>query len=283
MGGQRLVDELQSLLEEGPVAFHIVVPATDPPYHVMPVRGQTAEEAARTRLDAALRRLRDLGAEVSGEVGDPSPVDAVRNAVEADGYDGIVISTLPAGLSRWLGMDLPHRIERHFDLPVVHVEAPAELLPGGRLGGIVCGVDGSPGSLRALRWSIDEARLRGTNVVAVHVFRYAAEGATAVAEVPVVATAPPYEEVEGEARQILDAAIDAVVTDDDRDVEITPQVFDGPTAQTLMRAASGADLLVVGSRGRGGFAGLILGSVSQQCVSHAHCPVVIIPSPSDGE
>ena len=80
---------------------------------------------AKERLDDALRRLGSLGAEsVTGEVGDERPLDAIRDAVRESNYDEIVLSTLPPGISRWLRMDLPHRVERSFDIPVVHVPAP---------------------------------------------------------------------------------------------------------------------------------------------------------------
>ena len=63
------------------------------------------------------------------------------------------------------------------------------------------------------------------------------------------------------------------------ETNVEKAVVEGPAAQTLIGAAKGAELLVVGSRGRGGFAGLLLGSVSQQCAHHASCPVVIVRAP----
>jgi hypothetical protein len=62
----------------------------------------------------------------AGEVGDERPLDAIRDALREGSYDGIILSTLPAGVSRWIGMDLPHRAERTFSLPVTHVIAESE-------------------------------------------------------------------------------------------------------------------------------------------------------------
>jgi nucleotide-binding universal stress UspA family protein len=79
---------------------------------------------------------------------------------------------------------------------------------------------------------------------------------------------------EGDAEKILAGALNAI-TDRDPDVVIHP-VVEAHAAEALVRAARGAALLVVGSRGRGGFAGALLGSVSQYCVHHAPCPVLVI-------
>src|SRR5438874_2419927 len=89
-----------------------------------------ARELARTRLDHALDRFRALGAEADGEVGDGRPLEAVRDALREGGYDEVILSTLPPGLSRWLKLDLPTRVAKAFGLPVTHVVADAE--PGSR-------------------------------------------------------------------------------------------------------------------------------------------------------
>lgn len=142
---------------------------------------------------------------------------------------------------------------------------------GGRL---VVGVDGSDHAARALRWAIDEARLRGAWVEAVHAWDYPVVSVTGF-PVPDV----DLEAIEQSARATLDHAVDQNTAPD---VEIRRSVVAGPAPTALLEAATDADLLVVGSRGRGGFAGLLLGSVSQQCAQHARCPVVIVPS-RDGQ
>jgi nucleotide-binding universal stress UspA family protein len=80
------------------------------------------------------------------------------------------------------------------------------------------------------------------------------------------------------AEDLLERAI-ADAGNETKGVEIERQVVEGPAAEVLVQAASPDDLLVVGSRGHGGFAGLLLGSVSQQCVHHARCPVVVVHTP----
>jgi len=137
---------------------------------------------------------------------------------------------------------------------------------------IVVGVDGSPSSRAALRWAVRQAVLTGGTVDAVMAW-----------QVPMVlrtsAWAPIYvDEASGfeeDARQALDAVISGEVAPADRR-EVTARVVNGHPAQVLQEAAAGADLLVLGSRGHGSFAGALLGSVGQYCVHHAHCPVLIM-------
>lgn len=122
LGGEHLLRELRQRVEEGPCRFHVVVPAN--------LAGEgwthTQEQAhfyADTRLREALERFAELGAEVDGQVGDERPLDAMRDALRRWSCDEIILSTLPRGVSRWLGMDLVSRAERAFPIPVTHVEA----------------------------------------------------------------------------------------------------------------------------------------------------------------
>jgi hypothetical protein len=118
--GAHLVEEVRRKVDAaGESAVHLVVPASHG-------RGAWTEggarSAAQARLDDALITFKELGAEVTGEVGDPSPVLAVSDAMIADHYDEIVFSTLPAGVSRWLKQDAPSRIQRnHPSIPLTHV------------------------------------------------------------------------------------------------------------------------------------------------------------------
>ena len=137
-------------------------------------------------------------------------------------------------------------------------------------GTIVVGVDGSHESKRALLWAIDEARLREARVVALRAWMYPALAAGGL----IPATPDLVDRLAGNEREEL---ADAVAEADTGGVEVEQVVVEGAAAQALVEAAAGADLLVVGSRGHGGFTGLLLGSVSQQCAHHAPCPVVIVP------
>lgn len=135
-------------------------------------------------------------------------------------------------------------------------------------GAIVVGVEASDASKMALRWAVDEARLRGATLTVVHAFP-ALQGYGG-------GVAPDYypqleREAEEEFRSIL-----AEVPEVDGLENVEKKVVAGGAAEKLVEESKEADLLVVGSRGRGGFRGLLLGSVSQQCVHYAHCPVVVI-------
>jgi hypothetical protein len=125
LGGEHLLDEVRRRLQAGACRFYVVVPVTPVPDHGAWNEGHSRVEAQK-RLGVALERFRALGAEVTGALGDPSPVLAIRDALRGHVFDGIILSTLPPGVSRWLKLDLPHRVERDFGVPVTHVVAEAE-------------------------------------------------------------------------------------------------------------------------------------------------------------
>jgi len=148
----------------------------------------------------------------------------------------------------------------------------------GTISRIVVGVDGSPSSLAALHWAVRQAGLTGGTVQAVIAWQYpVALSGYAWAPVPVVEAA----DCEEIAQKTVAEAI-STVGDAGKDVRISSRVVGGNPAQVLIDAAADADLLVVGSRGHGGFAGALLGSVSQHCVHHARCPVVVIRGDTKG-
>ncbi len=133
---------------------------------------------------------------------------------------------------------------------------------------IVVGVDGSPSSMAALRWAILQAELTGCTVEAVTAWRLPSRyGFAAVTD--------RARDFEGDARKILADALNEV-NSVEPDVIIRSSVVEGHPAEVLVRAARRADMLVVGSRGHGGFTGALLGSVSQYCVHPAPCPVLVI-------
>lgn len=155
-------------------------------------------------------------------------------------------------------------------------------------GAIVVGVDGSEGSLAALRWALAEAHLRGSSVRVVHAYHSppvpvseAGVGAAGIG-IPAIFTDnwdQVRQAVESEARNLIEHALREADADSFDGLEIERSAVEGPAARTLITEANGAELLVLGSRGRGGFVGLLLGSVSQQVALHPPCPVVILPPP----
>jgi nucleotide-binding universal stress UspA family protein len=144
---------------------------------------------------------------------------------------------------------------------------------------IIVGIDHSDGAKAALRFALEEARLRQATLRAVHAWEFAYLGA------PGIEGSLPHPGSEFDAlRSAAEAALDATLREvaaDAKDVEVEHRVLQGRPAAVLVEESRGADLLVVGSRGHGGFAQLLLGSVSQQCAHHAECPVVIVrPKPA---
>ena len=135
---------------------------------------------------------------------------------------------------------------------------------GGR---IVAGIDGSPPSLDALAWAARQAELTGSALVVVTTWEWPASTGWAI---PV----PDNFDPAADTADGLETSL-AAVRAEHPGLTIETRVVEGHPAPVLVEASRSADLLVVGSRGRGAFAGMVLGSVSEHCVSHAHCPVVV--------
>jgi nucleotide-binding universal stress UspA family protein len=138
---------------------------------------------------------------------------------------------------------------------------------------IVVGVEGSGYARAALIWAIEEAAYRDAVVEVVTAY-----SPTYVPAAPDLGYVPLdsfdlLTEVERMQGDVIDSAVEAA---DHPDVEVRRTLVKGRAADTLMRIADGADMLVVGNRGRGGFAGLRLGSVSQAIAHHSPCPLVIV-------
>lgn len=144
LGGSALLDAIRARMERGPAEFWVLAPAT-PETHltadlgvisggfsVDPTVWPTAAEirdagvaVARSNLETELSRLHEIGATADGAVGDPNPMVAIENALATQSFDEIILSTLPTGLSRWLAMDLPHRIRRKTDIALTVLTAPS--------------------------------------------------------------------------------------------------------------------------------------------------------------
>lgn len=139
-------------------------------------------------------------------------------------------------------------------------------------GGIVVGVDGSKLSDEALAWAAHESRLRELPLHIVSCWTFPALIESFPFQPPLSA-----EEFEAAAKHVLDESVERVLDPSERE-RCTTEVREGAASLELLKVAERlrAGLLVVGSRGRGGFAGLLLGSVSQHLVEHAHCTVVVV-------
>jgi nucleotide-binding universal stress UspA family protein len=141
--------------------------------------------------------------------------------------------------------------------------------------GIIVGTDGSHDAHRALEWAMQEAAAR-----------YAPLTVVTVNEVPSGWTGNPMilpwdQPALEKARQAVEEAVAKAATQlgESQPASVTVRALNGFAAKELIEASRDADLLVVGSRGGGGFARLLLGSISDQMVHHAHCPVVVVPGP----
>jgi nucleotide-binding universal stress UspA family protein len=135
---------------------------------------------------------------------------------------------------------------------------------------VVVGIDGSPGSVAALEYAIGEARLRDADLKAVTAWSIP----TLAYEADWTGAELEPQTFEAAANSTLAAALAGV---DTTGVDVERIVRQGQPADVLVLVAGEDDLLVVGSRGLGGFRGLLLGSVSQQCAQHAKCPVTVVP------
>ena len=143
LGGDELLDAIRERMERGPAEFWVLVPATPSTQLVnefgalsgyFPISAELLHAAdveareqgiakAKANLDTALQRLQEAGAAADGTVGDPDPMKAIENAVAQGRFDEIILSTLPPGLSRWLALDLPHRLRRKIKVPLTVITA----------------------------------------------------------------------------------------------------------------------------------------------------------------
>ena len=138
---------------------------------------------------------------------------------------------------------------------------------------IIAAVDGSENNRAALHWAYDEATHHSASLTVVTTWHS-----------PVLPMSPPYGSVPDKdyenqpktsALEVLDSLV-AELEPRSPEVDVRTSIEEGSPAKVLIERSKGCDLMVVGSRGRGGFAGMLLGSVSQHLVAHAHCPVVVV-------
>ena len=151
-------------------------------------------------------------------------------------------------------------------------------------GTVVVGVDGSPASQEALRWAAEEARLRDARLVAVFAWTFVPPAPMAepgMIPMPAMDFPGQLEAERSAAEEEFHAAVDETFAAGQAPVEIERRLVEGDPADVLEAEGRGADLVVVGSRGRSGIAAALLGSVSKHVVDHAECPVVVVKAPRE--
>ncbi len=136
----------------------------------------------------------------------------------------------------------------------------------------VVGVDGSPGSRTALAWAVEQAKESHAEITVVLAFNFELAWIDVGSDYQGAWIQDATEKAQHQLHRII-----AETLPDPPPVTLHGLVVEGEPAAVLVEIARHADLLVVGTRGRGGFAGLLLGSVSQRCAEHASCPVVVVP------
>ena len=234
-------------------------------------------EAVRADTEVRVRALVD---EVRSEAGGGDVVVDVTVVsgpaahgllTAADGADLVVVGSRGRGsvASTVLGSVALHAVT-HARCPVVVVHPRAETSASPR---VVVGVDGSDASREALARAVAEAALLDADVTAVAAYTLRSYWSGAYQ-----AAVPPVERLREAVRSQAEDMVKAIGAP--ATVGVLP--VEGPAGDRLVRAAEGAELLVVGSRGRGAVRGMLLGSVALHCVIHAPCPVMVVPSGRSG-
>lgn len=220
---------------------------------------------ARQLIDETVADVRRQfpGLTVSGTVRHGSPA---RTLVEMSAGAGMVVLGCrgSGGFTGLMVGSVAAQVAAHGRCPVAIVRGTATRTPD-----VVVGVDGSPGAESALRLAVTEARRTGGTLIVAHAYRLP----------PLPAAYAPNPGVDLDAhREAAQALLDRAVAAAEElapDLKVVGRTWPGSAAVTLLDTSVGAAALVVGSRGLGGLPGLLLGSVSQQLVAHADCPVVI--------
>lgn len=235
------------------------------------VDDSAVQEGAQAVVDEARDRARGGGVEASSslETGDPAGVlvDLSREV------DMVVVGSRGGGgfAGRLLGT-VSSTLPAHAHCPVVVVPvSPAKADGNVPVRRIVVGVDGSDSARAALESALEEAAVWDAELTAVATVPVST-GAGVLAWLP---AAVDREEVLADVREGLDVAVETALAG--RDLRVRRHALDGNAAAILAEFSTAVDLLVVGSRGRGGFTGLLLGSTSQAVLQHARCPVMVVP------
>ncbi|WP_018640328.1 universal stress protein [Parafrankia elaeagni] len=225
--------------------------------------------AAAQLLDQTIARvpMPDPPVELHRVVVDHDPVEALL--AEAKNAAVTVVGARGPGLAhRVLAGSVAQRLLHHCTGPVVVIRGAASSVRPDRRP-IVVGVDGSGPSQAAVRWAAAQAAARSAPLHLVHAYRIN----LAPSGVPLDDYF--YPTLRRDAERLLADVVTAEI-DDEADIDVRQAAVDDSASRALLHASQDAQLLVVGTRGRGGFAELLLGSTAHQCVLHAACPVAVI-------
>lgn len=226
--------------------------------------------------DQALAKMVDdaLGAERGGEVVRRSVCDRPAPGLLAAARDGDLLVVGARGLGGFRGLLLGSVSQQCLH----HASGPIAVVHGDHDGGteatgrVVVGVDGSPAADAALGWAVAHAVARGSTLDVVNAWE------APVSHGPVLGIFPyDLEAIESEAHQLVDSTV-ADASASAPDLVVSGTVVAGRPASSLLDVAKGADLVVVGRRGLGGFGRLLLGSVSDHVARHAGTTVVVVPA-----
>ena len=209
------------------------------------------------------------------------PCEPAREALLAAAEDADLLAIGARGVGGFRGLlmgSVSPACLHHTARPLAIIRAPGRaateidleptIAPGGR---IVVGIDGSAGARRALRWALREARLRKATLDVVHAWQPPYAAVSPFAGLPI-----DLDVLQKDARSVLDDAVDGEDTRH-QPAPVERILACGGAAPAILDASLGSDLVVLGSRGLGGFKGLLLGSVTHQVAHHARCPLVIVP------
>jgi len=260
-------------------AAHLVWSADHCPSRVR----ERAAASTAGDLEVAAREL--LADAAAGCAGSGGRVDVEERVTAGDPATVLLAASGPAGLlvlGRHGSARMRHLLSGSVTAECLHrASVPVAVIQADKLGRsdgpVVVGVDGSPASIEALRWADRYARRRDVALRVVHAWQPAPPLAVGFY------TSLAFSALREVAQAVLDTSIETAFGGDERG-KIEPVLTTGGAGHGLIEAAANAQLLVVGARGQGGFAQLLVGSTAQQCVHHAPCPTVVIHGePEKGE